>query len=117
MAQDAVNPFDELFALVTPERFVQDPRATGEGISICVIDTGVERTVLEGRAKARGQETLPIEGAVFTAERHEPLPYDGKHSTPHGTTVADIILTIAPRVKLYSADVFGPAGSCEVETV
>ena len=27
------------------------------------------------------------------------------------------VLTLAPRVKLYSADVFGPQGSCEVEVV
>ena len=31
--------------------------------------------------------------------------------------MADIILTLAPRVRLYSADVFGPQGSCEVEVV
>jgi hypothetical protein len=31
--------------------------------------------------------------------------------------VADIVLTLAPRVKLYSADVFGPQGACEVEVV
>jgi hypothetical protein len=31
--------------------------------------------------------------------------------------VADILLTLAPRVRLYSADVFGPQGSCDVETV
>jgi hypothetical protein len=54
---------------------------------------------------------------VFTAEQPEPLPYEGKQSTPHGTTVADVILTMAPRVRLYSADVFGPRGSSEVEVV
>ena len=26
-------------------------------------------------------------------------------------------MTLAPRVRLYSADVFGPQGSCEVEVV
>ena len=45
------------------------------------------------------------------------MPYDGHQSTPHGTTVADIILTLAPRVRLFSADVFGPQGSCEVEVL
>ena len=59
----------------------------------------------------------PIEGGVFTADRAEPLPYDGRQSAPHGTTVADVILTLAPRVRLYSADVFGPRGTCEVEVV
>src|SRR5262249_20321223 len=57
------------------------------------------------------------EGGIFRPERPEPLPYDGHQSTPHGTTVADIILRLAPRVRLYSADVFGPRGSCEVEVV
>ncbi|HWY87946.1 MAG TPA: S8 family serine peptidase, partial [Gemmataceae bacterium] len=54
---------------------------------------------------------------IFTAEDAEPLPYEGRQSTPHGTTVADILLTIAPRIRLYSADIFGPRGSCEVEVV
>ena len=51
------------------------------------------------------------------AHQAEPLPYDGHQSTPHGTTVADILLTVAPDVQLYSADVFGPQGSCDVEVV
>ena len=55
-------------------------------------------------------------GAVFRPAG-PPLPYTGHQSSPHGTTVADIVLTLAPRVKVYSADVFGPTGSCEVETV
>jgi hypothetical protein len=109
--------FADIFALLTPDRLLHDPRATGEGVPVCVIDSGVEWALLEEKFRRQGQEILPIEGGVFTAERAEPLPYDGRQSTPHGTTVADIILTIAPRVKLYSADVFGPKGSCEVEVV
>jgi hypothetical protein len=109
--------FDEVFALLTPERLLRDPRATGEGVSVCVIDSGVERSVLEEKFRARGQEIHPIEGGVFTADRPEPLPYAGRQSAPHGTTVADILLTVAPRVRLYSADVFGPQGTCEVEVV
>jgi subtilisin family serine protease len=109
--------FDDILALVTPERLLRDPRASGQGISVCVIDSGIERAVLEERFRGRGQEIERIEGGVFSAERAEPLPYEGRQSTPHGTTVADIILTLAPRVRLYSADVFGPQGSCEVEVV
>jgi hypothetical protein len=105
--------FDQVLALLTPERLLRDPRATGEGIAVCVIDSGMERAVLEERHKSM----LPIEGGVFRAEQEAPLPYDGHQSTPHGTTVADILLTVAPRVRLYSADVFGPQGSCEVEVV
>src|SRR5262249_21511 len=44
-------------------------------------------------------------------------PYDGHQSAPHGTTVADIILQLAPRVQLYSADIFGALGSADLETV
>lgn len=109
--------FEEVFALLTPDRLLRDPRATGEGITVCVIDSGVERALLEEKYREQGQVLYPITGGVFTAERAEPLPYTGHQSTPHGTTVADIILSLAPRVRLYSADVFGPQGSCEVEVV
>ena len=103
--------------MCTPERLLHDPRATGEGVSVCVLDSGVERAVLEEKFRQAGQEIHPIEGGIFTADEPEPLPYEGRQSTPHGTTVADILLTIAPRIRLYSADVFGPRGSCEVEVV
>jgi hypothetical protein len=109
--------FDEVFALLTPERLLRDPRANGEGVSVCVIDSGVERAVLEEKFRRQGQEIHPIQGGIFTADRPEPLPYQGRQSTPHGTTVADILLTVAPRVRLWSADVFGPQGTCEVEVV
>jgi subtilisin len=115
MAAETV--FDEMFALLTPDRILRDPRATGEGVALAVIDSGVERAILEEKFRQQGRELLPIEGAVFRMDRPDPLPYDGRQSAPHGTTVADIILTMAPRVKLYSADVFGPQGGCEVETV
>jgi subtilisin len=109
--------FDQVFSLLTPDRLLRDPRANGEGVTVCVIDSGVERALLEQRQRQRGQPLYPIEGGVFVADRAEPLPYQGHQSTPHGTTVADILLSLAPRVRLYSADVFGPQGSCEVEVV
>src|SRR5262245_57595743 len=105
--------FDDLFAVLTPERLLRDPRATGEGISVCLIDSGVEQAVVSEKHPAM----KPIEGGVFSAERAQPLPYEGKQSTPHGTTVADILVSLAPRVQLYSADVFGPQGSSEVDVV
>jgi hypothetical protein len=109
--------FEEVLALLTPERLLRDPRATGEGISVCVLDSGVERQLLEEKHRQQGREIYPIEGGIFTADRADPLPYTGHQSSPHGTTVADIILTLAPRVRLFSADIFGPQGSCEVEVV
>src|SRR5712692_10498344 len=105
--------FDEMLALLTPERLLRDPRATGEDVPVCVIDSGIERAVLDAKFAARGQTLNPIVGGVFVPRQREPLPYDGHQSTPHGTTVADIVLTIAPRVRLYSADVLGRSGNCE----
>jgi subtilisin family serine protease len=109
--------FAEIFSLVTPQRLLHDPRATGEGVAVCVVDSGVEQAVLAEKFARTGQALQPIQGALFTTDGPEPLPYQGHQSSPHGTTVADIILTLAPRVQLYSADVFGPRGTCEVETV
>lgn len=104
---------DQIYALFRPERLFADPAATGEGVALCLIDSGVDSGVL----REKFPDLKPIQGGIFTADRPEPLPYEGKQSTPHGTTVADIILTLAPRVQLFSADVFGPLGSCEVEVV
>src|SRR5262249_53073949 len=109
---DMPDVFDEVFALLTPDRLLHDPRATAEGVRVCILDSGAERTLMEDKFHRLGREIHPIEGGVFVAGRPEPLTYDGRQSTPHGTTVADIVLTLAPRVRLFSADIFGPQGSC-----
>jgi subtilisin len=41
--------FDDIFRLLTPDRLLRDPRATGEGVSIALIDSGVEQSVLAGK--------------------------------------------------------------------
>ncbi len=109
--------FNEVFALLTPERLLHDPLANGEGVSIAVIDTGIDRQRLEQKHIRPDRPIHSIEGGVFTAASATPAPYEGKQSAPHGTTVADILLTLAPRARLFSADVFGPQGTCELETV
>jgi hypothetical protein len=114
---DRPDVFEEVFRLLTPDRLLHDPRATGEGVTVCVVDSGVERDLLESKFRQQGQQIHPIEGGVFLPDRAEPQPYTGHQSTPHGTTVADVLLTVAPRVRLYSADVFGPQGSCDVEVL
>jgi subtilisin family serine protease len=109
--------FEQVFALLSPERILGNPNATGDGVRVAVVDTGIERSILEEKFRARGVEIRPIEGGVFREDRPEPAPYDGHQSSPHGTTVADVLLTLAPRAQLYSADVFGPLGSCDVRVV
>ena len=111
--------FDDIFALLTPQRLLHDPRAPPARASRVCVSRQRRRTRSAGREipPRRDRPSHPIEGGIFTADHAEPLPYEGQQSTPHGTTVADIILTLAPRVRLYSADVFGPRGTCEVEVV
>jgi hypothetical protein len=111
------NPFDEILALFHPDRLLRDPRATGAGVRVAVLDSGVERAALEGKHQSEGRTIRPIHGGVFVPDQSEPLPYMGRQSAPHGTTVADIILTLAPDVEMFSADIFGPQGGCDVETV
>ena len=79
--------FDELLALLTPARVLHDDRATGAGVRVAVLDSGVERAVLEEKHPSSPR----IEGGIFLCDRPEPLPYEGRQSTPHGTTVADIV--------------------------
>ena len=108
-----VSVFEELRRLVTAERLLAEPRATGAGVGVAVIDSGVERSVIA--AKFPGAR--PIEGVRFGPSSPAPLPDYGRQSSAHGTVVADILLTVAPDITLYSADVFGPEGVCEVESV
>lgn len=110
--------FAEIFRLLTPQRVLDDPRARGRGVRVCILDTGIDQSVIERRCEERGQPLRsPIRGGVFVSATGSPLPYVGKASAPHGTTVADIVLTLAPEVELWSADVFGPRGICDVETL
>jgi len=51
---DSPETFDDLLARFDPKRWLQDPRATGAGIRVAVIDSGIERSVLEDRFAQRG---------------------------------------------------------------
>jgi hypothetical protein len=116
MSEDR-DVFEQLASLVRPERLLQDPRATGAGVRIAIVDSGIDRATLDEKFAAIGTAIEPIEGGVFVRGQPTPLPYTGSQSAPHGTTVADIILTIAPKARIFSADVFGSRGSCDVESL
>jgi len=96
--------------LPEPAVLLADPSATGAGIRVAIIDTGVDAETLACR---HGEHT--IERLRFLPDRLVPTPVIGPPSNLHGTTVADILLSQAPGVTLYSADVFGARGTCEVE--
>lgn len=87
---------------------LNQPEVRGAGIRVGLIDTGVDVSSLPH----------PIaEQLRFVPEQLQPLPVATSPPSPHGTTVADILLEIAPEVSLFSADVFGARGTCEVEVL
>ncbi|CAN5385609.1 hypothetical protein BH11PLA2_BH11PLA2_08110 [soil metagenome] len=101
---------DDLLARFTPALL---DHATGAGVTVAVLDTGMSAEELCKRhATVSIADTVAVQGSQVT-----PIPAEQSPSSFHGTTVADIILRIAPQVTLYSADVFGSDGACEVETI
>lgn len=97
--------FEQLAELLRADRLLADPAATGAGVRVGVIDSGVDATTLA----QRHPNARAVSGGVFRGGSQRPAPYDGRASSPHGTTVADIILTLAPAVEIVSADVFAAA--------
>lgn len=96
-----------------------DPRqllrsAAGAGVRVAVVDSGIDRELLADRARKRGREPKPIIGLWFNPLQREE---QGPPANLHGTIVADILSTLAPEAELFSADVIGSAGACEVEAV
>lgn len=100
MPPDA-NPLTAALALFTAESVLHHPAATGAGVRIAVLDTGVDPSA------------GPLAAAVSFPG---PVPA-GPPSSPHGSTVANVLRTLAPAADLFSADVFGPGGACDVDTV
>ena len=73
--------FAEALALFTPQRLLHDPRATGEGVTVCLW-TAASSGLLEEKFRQQGAELYPIQGGVFSADQPEPLPYNGRQSAP-----------------------------------
>jgi subtilisin len=92
---------------------LHDPASNGAGVRVAVIDTGIDRELI----RELHPRSLTIEGVCFTADEPRPRPDGDRASGPHGTVVADILLRGAPACQLYSIDVFGATGNCEVEAL
>jgi subtilisin family serine protease len=108
----APDPLTAWLASLDPAALLAHPAATGAGIRVAVIDTGLDGEVLHQRHRATVAASLR-----FVPDHLEPLPASDVPASPHGTSVADVILSLAPSVELYSADVFGARGTCEVEAL
>jgi hypothetical protein len=103
------NPIDAARTAITPA-LLDHPAATGAGIRVAILDTGLDLAVIQERhpqARITANSALR-NGVLITA---------GPPSSLHGSTVADIILADAPQVELFSLDLFGISGHCDVETL
>ncbi len=83
--------------------------ATGKGVEIAIIDSGVEIThpALRGKVIDSVEATIEKDGIIFH-------PSDGNDATGHGTACASIITSIAPEAKLHSVKVLGHANDARL---
>lgn len=97
---EALSPMED----ITPEWAWGG--ATGKGVKVAVLDSGVEagHPKISGRVAGYLNVTLSRDGEVITD--------DAEHEDAfgHGTACAGIILGIAPECELYSVRVLGPRG-------
>jgi subtilisin len=74
--------------------------ATGRGVRVCVIDSGVERHhPLVGSVEGTYEVVVGVDGAA------EVRPTDTGDNCGHGTACAGIIRSVAPECELYSVSV------------
>src|SRR6059058_505221 len=74
--------FDQLLTLLHPDRLLRDPRATGAGVRVAILDSGIDRAALEAK---HGAAIAKIEVGSF-CDRGDPESHLGQPSAPHGTT-------------------------------
>ena len=117
MSQSPTDFFASFPELVNLERLLQNPGARGEGVRVAIIDSGIDQEILTRRCRERGYSLKPVEGGLFTSDQSPPAPGLARPGSPHGTTVADIVVSLAPEISLFSADVVGSRGTCEVEVI
>lgn len=106
-----------LIQFLKSQRTECDSKANGEGVRVAIIDSGLNRQLLAENHPDRSKEINQIHGVRFLENSAIPIPDNRMESSPHGTTVADIILRLSPGVQLFSADVFGARGSCSIQVL
>jgi subtilisin family serine protease len=79
--------------------------ASGRGVSVAIIDSGIDTThrELQGKVFASVEARIDNKKVIFE-------PSTSGDSAGHGTACAGIVSSIAPDAELYSIKVLGPAG-------
>lgn len=80
-------------------------QATGKGVSIAIIDSGIDYKHPELKGKVKSSVEANIEGRKVTF-----IAAEGVDSAGHGTACAGIISNIAPEAELHSIKVLGQGG-------
>jgi subtilisin len=79
--------------------------ATGHGVSVAVIDSGIDSDHPELAGKVRGSFEARVDNKRIVFD-----PSDQGDSAGHGTACAGIVAKIAPDAELYSIRVLGAGG-------
>jgi subtilisin family serine protease len=105
-----LTPIQKLFEKITPE--LAWGGSTGKGVSVGVVDSGVERSHPALSKRVKGGVVVREEGRELRL-----LPYDGADASGHGTACAGIIAGLAPEADLYSVRVLGEGGTGSVRAL
>jgi subtilisin family serine protease len=101
------TPDREQFELLSPYFIRGDwKNRTGKGVSVAIIDSGIETThpALEGKVVESVEAESDYKRVYF-------VPSETGDTAGHGTACAGIIASIAPGSELYSIRVLGAQGS------
>ena len=100
---DAMNDPD-LWAGIQPENLWRG--RTGRGVSVAVVDSGIDTEHPDLKGKVRDSVEAVIEDG-----RIDFRPSTSGDQAGHGTACAGIIASVAPDAELYSVKVLGPKAS------
>jgi subtilisin len=100
---DAMNDPD-LWAGIQPENLWRG--RTGRGVSVAVVDSGIDTEHPDLKGKVRDSVEAVIENG-----RIDFRPSTSGDQAGHGTACAGIIASVAPDAELYSVKVLGPKAS------
>ncbi len=103
---DFFKALQNLIKLGFLDGLVGNPLADGSGVNIALIDTGVNAGKLQKKFDGKGLQFNSIVNALFKPNGIVDYSSTAHPMLPHGTVVADILLTHAPKAQLYSANVF-----------
>src|SRR4051794_7904440 len=104
-----MSELEQLLSRITPDFSGGD----GAGVRVAVIDSGIDRDAAAIAGRVAGGLNIR-QSPDGSTERRRSL---GKGSAAPGTRVAEVIVSVAPAVELFSADVRGLRDEGPVERI